>query len=196
MCKICKKLFSLFFFLKNKLIFLLFVVVVCVCVWSIWLPHRSYAHVVNVFGRLTVDTAPNKQVYGYQRPDAVPAVAESQESVSELSGHPAEQTESRQAKIYIAAKNAMQSGTFQQRRWRIEFDNRERWENPLMGWGSTADPLTSLGMMDFASKEDAQVYCQRMNIPFRVEEPHLINKRIKSYGANFSWNKKTRRDNK
>ena len=54
-----------------------------------------------------------------------------------LADHPEEHVEGRTAKIYIQSKNAMQSGTFGLRKWKIEFDNRERWENPLMGWGST-----------------------------------------------------------
>lgn len=28
-------------------------------------------------------------------------------------------------------------------RWKITFDERQRWENPLMGWASTADPLSN-----------------------------------------------------
>lgn len=47
--------------------------------------------------------------------------------------------------------------------------------------------------MEFADKEGAMAYCERMGIPFKVEEPQKIKKRIKSYGANFSWDKKTRR---
>lgn len=31
----------------------------------------------------------------------------------------------------------MQSGTNNINRWQIDFDTRERWENPLMGWTST-----------------------------------------------------------
>jgi hypothetical protein len=30
----------------------------------------------------------------------------------------------------------MQSGSYDERRWKLEFDTRERWENPLMGWQS------------------------------------------------------------
>lgn len=59
------------------------------------------------------------------------------ERIQELAEHPVEHTTERFARIYIPAKNSMQSGTFGLRRWRIEFDHRQRWENPLMGWGST-----------------------------------------------------------
>lgn len=37
----------------------------------------------------------------------------------------------------MPAKNAMQSGTDNIGQWEMEFDTRERWENPLMGWAST-----------------------------------------------------------
>lgn len=30
----------------------------------------------------------------------------------------------------------MQSGTNNIQRWEMEFETRERWENPLMGWSS------------------------------------------------------------
>lgn len=35
----------------------------------------------------------------------------------------------------------MQSGTDNTHNWVMEFDNRERWENPLMGWSSTCVQL-------------------------------------------------------
>ena len=49
---------------------------------------------------------------------------------------PDEHIHNRRARIFVPAKNAMQSGTNLTHKWRIEFDTRERWENPLMGWGS------------------------------------------------------------
>jgi NADH dehydrogenase (ubiquinone) Fe-S protein 4 len=81
--------------------------------------------------------------------------------VKEFSGYPEEHANERKVRIYIPAKNSMQSGTYQTHKWRLAFENRERWENPLMGWGSSGDPLSSLHM-EFGSKEDAIVYCQRM----------------------------------
>ena len=43
----------------------------------------------------------------------------------------------RRVRIYQTAKNAMQSGTDNVGKWQMEFDTRQRWENPLMGWTST-----------------------------------------------------------
>lgn len=54
-----------------------------------------------------------------------------------LSGVPEEHIKTRMVRICVPARNAMQSGSFNTRNWRIEFETRERWENPLMGWTST-----------------------------------------------------------
>ena len=55
--------------------------------------------------------------------------------VSDLSGIPSEQLK-RVARIYMPARNAMQSGTNATHSWNLEFETQERWENPLMGWAS------------------------------------------------------------
>lgn len=60
----------------------------------------------------------------------------------------------------MPAKNSMQSGTFKTQVWRIEFDNRERWENPLMGWSSTGDPLSNT-LTDFTDVEDAIAFVEK-----------------------------------
>ncbi|CAF0712776.1 unnamed protein product [Brachionus calyciflorus] len=146
---------------------------------------RSYSEVVNVFGRRSVDTQ------AADEKKTIATIPENTESVKEVSGHPEVHLTGRLAKIYVPPKNSMQSGTFGTRRWRIDFDNRDRWENPLMGWGSSGDPLSSL-QPEFGSKEDAIVYCQRMGFRYVVEEEREIKRRIKSYGANYSWNKRTR----
>lgn len=58
-----------------------------------------------------------------------------QVSVSEVSGVPEEQLK-RVARIFMPTRHAMQSGSANTHCWKIEFDNQERWENPLMGWAS------------------------------------------------------------
>lgn len=50
---------------------------------------------------------------------------------------PEEHIKNRLVKISKVTKNVMQSGTDNTHNWVMEFDNRERWENPLMGWSST-----------------------------------------------------------
>lgn len=57
--------------------------------------------------------------------------------ISPISGVPEEHVKGRRVRIHMPPKNAMQSGTNNIGTWQIDFDNRERWENPLMGWCST-----------------------------------------------------------
>ncbi|XP_014673777.1 PREDICTED: NADH dehydrogenase [ubiquinone] iron-sulfur protein 4, mitochondrial-like isoform X3 [Priapulus caudatus] len=111
--------------------------------------------------------------------------------VGSCSGVPEEHIKTRHARIYVPARNAMQSGNFASNRWHVDLDNRERWENPLMGWTSTADPLSNV-RLDFASAEDAEAFCERNGWEHHVEQPKKSAPTFKSYGANFSYNKRTR----
>ncbi|XP_052701675.1 NADH dehydrogenase [ubiquinone] iron-sulfur protein 4, mitochondrial-like [Crassostrea angulata] len=114
-----------------------------------------------------------------------------QTDISCLTGVPEEHIKTRRVKIYVPAKNAMQSGVFGTRRWKIDFDTRERWENPLMGWASSADPLSNMAV-EFKSPEDAMEFCEKNGWEYYLEEKKEPKFKPKSYGANFSWNKKTR----
>jgi NADH dehydrogenase (ubiquinone) Fe-S protein 4 len=60
-----------------------------------------------------------------------------QMNISAITGVPEEHIKTRFVRIYRPCKNAMQSGTDNTLRWEIEFETRERWENPLMGWSSS-----------------------------------------------------------
>lgn len=57
--------------------------------------------------------------------------------ISPITGVPEEHVKGRRVRIYMPPKNAMQSGTNNVNTWQIDFDTRERWENPLMGWCSS-----------------------------------------------------------
>ncbi|XP_013096252.1 NADH dehydrogenase [ubiquinone] iron-sulfur protein 4, mitochondrial-like [Biomphalaria glabrata] len=111
--------------------------------------------------------------------------------ISAISGVPEEHIKTRTVRIFVPARNTMQSGTYNTRRWRMEFDSRERWENPLMGWISTGDPLSNLEV-NFNSKEDAISFCEKNGWDWFVEEEKKPKMVKKSYGANFAWNKRTR----
>jgi len=56
--------------------------------------------------------------------------------ITPVTGVPEEHVASRRVRIFKPAKNAMQSGTNNIKKWKMEFETRERWENPLMGWSS------------------------------------------------------------
>ncbi|KAK7071076.1 NADH dehydrogenase Fe-S protein subunit 4 ndufs4 [Halocaridina rubra] len=115
--------------------------------------------------------------------------------ITPVTGVPEEHIKTRRVLIKMPTKNSMQSGTNNLHRWRLSFENRERWENPLMGWSSTADPLSNVEV-DFASSEDAIAFCEKNGWAWHTEEPPVKPSRVKSYGANFSWNKRTRRSTK
>jgi len=115
--------------------------------------------------------------------------------ISCITGVPEEHVKPRLVRIFTPAANAMQSGTFNTRRWRMEFDERERWENPLMGWCSTGDPLSNTEV-NFHSKADAIAFCEKNGWNWFVEKEQKPKKKVKSYGNNFSWNKRTRTSTK
>ncbi|XP_012944639.1 NADH dehydrogenase [ubiquinone] iron-sulfur protein 4, mitochondrial [Aplysia californica] len=115
--------------------------------------------------------------------------------ISSFTGVPDEHIKTRTVRIFVPAANAMQSGTFNPRRWRMEFDERQRWENPLMGWSSTGDPLSNTEV-NFMSKEDAIAFCEKNGWDWFIEAEKKPTPKRKSYGANFSWDKRTRRSTK
>ncbi|KAF4524979.1 hypothetical protein B566_EDAN011907 [Ephemera danica] len=112
-------------------------------------------------------------------------------NISTLSGVPEEHIKNRRVRIYVPAKNAMQSGTDNVQAWQMEFETRERWENPLMGWSSTGDPLSNM-KLQFRDKEEAIEFCEKNGWQWYVQERNTKTPKARSYGQNFSWNKRTR----
>ncbi|XP_046403055.1 NADH dehydrogenase [ubiquinone] iron-sulfur protein 4, mitochondrial [Ischnura elegans] len=128
------------------------------------------SHQKRMSGLITIDTPPD---------------------VKEITGVPEEHIKNRFVRIYKPAKNAMQSGTDNTLNWEMEFETRERWENPLMGWSSSGDPLSNM-KVSFGSKEEAIDFCDKNGWRWFVEEPVEKAPRVKSYAVNFSWNRRTR----
>lgn len=115
-----------------------------------------------------------------------------QVDISPISGIPEEHVKDRRVRIYVPSKNAMQSGTNNIQFWEMEFDTRERWENPLMGWSSSGDPLSNM-KLQFNSKDEAIEHCERNGWRWFVDGAEREYKqRNKNYGSNFSWNRRTR----
>ncbi|KAG1751152.1 Ndufs4, NADH dehydrogenase Fe-S protein 4 [Suillus lakei] len=98
-----------------------------------------------------------------------------------ISGAPAE-LRHRMVRIYQPARNTMQSGAGKSERWRIDWDvllGAGRWENPLMGWASSA-----LGM-SFRSKEDAMHFAEKQGM---LQQPPPTKKiPPKNYSENFVY---------
>jgi len=75
--------------------------------------------------------------------------------------------------------------------WRLVFDVKEKWANPLMGWTSGRDPLAQLVyQLKFDTKEQAVRYCEEHNVDYTVEEETVMTEDMieqKSYADNFQW---------
>ncbi|XP_014250362.1 NADH dehydrogenase [ubiquinone] iron-sulfur protein 4, mitochondrial-like [Cimex lectularius] len=113
------------------------------------------------------------------------------EILSPITGVPEEHIKGRRVRISLASKSPMQSGTDNTHSWVMTFDTRVRWENPLMGWTSTGDPLSNMSL-EFTSKEDAVSFCDKNGWEWFIESEKPTAFKVKSYGYNFSWDKRTR----
>ncbi|OZC06619.1 ETC complex I subunit region [Onchocerca flexuosa] len=150
-------------------------------------------HPVSTVTRKSVDDVLEQP----QAPTKIKVSDEMSKEAADLAGVPKDFLRSRRVRIYRPAREATQSGWAGTKTWKIELDNQERWENLLIGWSSTGDPLSNISMaMDFASKEDAIRYCETNNLNYEVVEPNERIIKRKSYAENFSWNKRTRITNK
>ena len=64
----------------------------------------------------------------------------------------------------------LQSGGATGHLWQITWKNEERWSNPLMGWTSTADPLSNL-KLSFDTEEEAVAFAQKNGWKFEKRAP-------------------------
>uniref|UniRef100_A0A8C3YRL2 NADH dehydrogenase [ubiquinone] iron-sulfur protein 4, mitochondrial n=1 Tax=Catagonus wagneri TaxID=51154 RepID=A0A8C3YRL2_9CETA len=99
-----------------------------------------------------------------------------------------EHSQTRKVRIFVPARNNMQSGAKNMKEWKMEFDTREKSENPSMRWPSVADPLPNM-VLTFRTKEEGSCLCTKSGWSLGIEERKLPKPKSKSYGANFSWNK-------
>jgi hypothetical protein len=91
------------------------------------------------------------------------------------------------ARIFKAAKNAMQSGKAKTRDWQIAYEPEQpRIVEPLMGWTSSGDMKQQLSL-HFDTKEDAIAYCEREGIAYQVIEPKVTLPRQIAYSDNFAF---------
>ena len=90
-------------------------------------------------------------------------------------------------RIYRPAKTATQSGDWHGHHWRMDWDilqKGHRWENPLMGWQSSADYLQGTHL-NFASRDDAIHFAQKQGYEYFVQEPNERRMIPKAYANNF-----------
>jgi NADH dehydrogenase (ubiquinone) Fe-S protein 4 len=86
--------------------------------------------------------------------------------IAVLSYQPEEQR-SRTVVIGPRPRTTLQSGRRKARQWQITWKAQERWSNPLMGWTSTADPMSNLRLY-FDSSEDAMRFAEKQGWKFEV----------------------------
>ena len=84
--------------------------------------------------------------------------------VGVLSGAPKDELE-RKVFIYRPAKSAGQhaSAAVPSYPWKLSFEKKDRWVNPLMGWTSSSDSLAgqTTGNMNFESKDAAIAFADK-----------------------------------
>lgn len=96
------------------------------------------------------------------------------------------------ARIYKPAKSAMSSGERNTKEWVLEFEQEEgKRLDPLMGWVSSGD-MKGQVRLRFETREQAETYAERHDIPYLVEEPHPRRKTIRpmGYGGNYAYNRR------
>ncbi|KAJ2823549.1 ndufs4 NADH dehydrogenase Fe-S protein subunit [Coemansia sp. 'formosensis'] len=128
----------------------------------------------------TTSTAVTEVVHPAHQREPLPAEV--------ISGAPPSLTK-RTVRIYRPSNNPMQSGKNANLKWRLDFDALEkgaRWENPLMGWQSTADPMAPV-RLDFTTKEDAIHFAEKQGWSHYVQEPQFRAIKPKSYKNNFVY---------
>ncbi|KAI3531255.1 hypothetical protein CSPX01_14309 [Colletotrichum filicis] len=108
-----------------------------------------------------------------------------------ISGAPME-LQARTVRIYQESKPATQSGNWQGHHWRMDWDilpKGHRWENPLMGWQSSADMMQGT-KLNFKSKEDAIHFAEKQGYEYFVQEPQSRRIKPKAYANNFLYSPK------
>lgn len=78
----------------------------------------------------------------------------------------------------------MQSAKGKTKVWRIDWDVLQgagRWENPLMGWASSADYMQGTTLA-FRTREDACRFAERQGWEYYVQEPKQARIPPKNYG--------------
>ncbi|APA13305.1 hypothetical protein SS1G_13868 [Sclerotinia sclerotiorum 1980 UF-70] len=126
---------------------------------------------------------PKRVMNGSEDGDVLPAAV--------LSGAPVE-LQARTVRIYRPAKTATQSGDWHGHHWRMDWDilsKGHRWENPLMGWQSSADFMQGTHI-NFKTKEDAIRFAEKQGYEFFVQEPNERKVAPKAYANNFLWSAK------
>ncbi|CAH7668738.1 ETC complex I subunit conserved region-domain-containing protein, partial [Phakopsora pachyrhizi] len=95
----------------------------------------------------------------------------------------------RPVRIYRPSPTTMQSAKTTSHQWVVDWDALQgggRWENPLMGWASSADYMQGT-RLSFDSSNDAVAFCEKQGWPYYVQAPKSIKFKPKSYSDNYLY---------
>jgi hypothetical protein len=95
------------------------------------------------------------------------------------------------ARLYPAAKTAMQSGAAKAKGWILDYEPEEPQQvEPLMGWTSSGDMKQEV-RLNFPTKDEAIAFCERQGIAYQVFEAHEPPPRKGlSYADNFAFGRR------
>lgn len=108
------------------------------------------------------------------------------EKISEVGAlEPAMPAEQKKRTVIISqkARSSMTSGLHATHAWHVTWPNEKRWGNPLMGWTSTADPLSNMDMR-FETIADATFFCEKHGLKYEVEGTPVVDKTFDKVGTN------------
>ena len=90
----------------------------------------------------------------------------------------------KKAIIYAPNKSPMQSGLGKVDKWILEFETKDPFNNPLMGWESSSDTYSEV-KLEFSSKELAINFAKKKKIQYEIIEQKKRKITKKSYADNF-----------
>ncbi|GAA5874489.1 hypothetical protein JCM8547_007375 [Rhodosporidiobolus lusitaniae] len=108
-----------------------------------------------------------------------------------VSGAP-DELHRRPVRIFRPAPPPTSSAKATSHHWRVDWDTLQgagRWENPLMGWASSADYMQGTHLK-FNSKDDAVHFCEKQGWEFYVQEPNVQKYKPKLYSTNYTYSSK------
>lgn len=122
----------------------------------------------------------------YDVPDGLePGLPADPTEITTLDGQPALQR-GRTVVISQKAQSAMTSVGHKSKAWVLHWKVEERWSNPLMGWTSTADPLSNLEIK-FETSDQAVAFATKNGWKYELHDPieHVNNFGKNKYSHNF-----------
>lgn len=148
---------------------------------------KASALKVEKYKKFTQTSVQPKTFTDVMLPGTDPELPANLAELSVLNGMPAVVAD-RVVEIGPYPGKTLQSGDRFANIWQIKWQREEeRWSNPLMGWTSTADPMSNL-ILDFDSREDAIAFAEKNGWKYEVKAEvgrDLVEPGETQYAHNF-----------